>query len=1014
MVAGLLVLSGTGAYTSAPLAAQSASSSSAVSRITEPIDESRLTVLSGNVHPLASVAHDQGAASQSTATGRVQLVLSRSKAQQQALVQYLSDVQNPHSSSYHKWLTPTQFAASYGVTDSDLQTVEQWLQGHGFKIEQVSKARNILQFSGNFGQIQSAFHTAIHTYLVNSVQHYANVSDPQIPAALKSVIAGVGPLHDFRPASQAKSGGRGRYDTSSNSIKPELTLFSSSGTPYLYVDPADAATIYDSPNATLNRNYTGTTTYDGTGVNIGIAGDSNITMQDVTNYRVAFLNETSSTANTPTVVIDGQDPGITNDEAEALLDTEISGGIAPKASVYLYTAADTDLQTGLFLAIDRALDDNTVSILNISFGECEAGLGASDNEYMLEIMTQAAAQGISVTVSTGDSGSAGCDSDSGQTASNGLAVNGIASTPYNIAVGGTDYDVLGTSFSTYVTDTSSGTAPYYGTALSYIPEEPWNNSTYPNTDIASNSAYTSSSGDTDIEGGGGGASSCVTTTTNSSGSTVCASGYSKPAFQSSLTPADGVRDLPDVSFLAANAFYGAVWVVCADSTANGEAYKNYTDCETTDGAFTSSTSFSGYGGTSAAAPTMAGILALVEQKTGSRLGQADYVLYQLANSKYSTVFHDVTEGDNSVVCTSGTANCNSNGFLTGYDAGTGYDQASGLGSIDVTQLLNNWDTAGLTNTATTFNINGSTAQVNVTHGTSLTFNVGVTPTTATGVVGIVDTADETSGGTQNNAQTNIALSGGSGSTSYNGLPGGSYNVSAYYGGDSSDAASTSSSIPVTISSEASTTALTLSVYSAAGSNPAITTLSSVPYGSYYYADVQIYGTKEGSSNTQGLATGSVGFTDNGSTIQSGVSINSANQAFYDTPTTTYPAVFSVGSHSLAATYAGDASYQSSSSTAIAFTVVKDGTTVTVSPASKSINSQASDQVTVLVNTTSVGAYPTGTITLTANGATLASVSSGFSVGTASNGGVAISTTMSVCAQHGRILTGASPVTSWSQ
>jgi hypothetical protein len=989
----LFVLGGISAYTQESLAAQSKSAPQPAALITEPINEARQTVLAGNVHPLAVAANDRGEAPLSTSTGRIQLVLRRSAAQQQALVQYLADMQNPHSPSYRKWLTPAQFGAAYGVADTDLQTVKQWLEGHGFKVEHVSPARNVIQFSGNFGQIKSTFHTSIHNFQVNSVQHYANVSDPQIPAALKPVIASIGPLHDFRPVSQAKFGSTGHYDPASHTITPDLTLFSNNGTPYLYVDPADAATIYNTPNALLNKNYSGTT-YDGTGVNIGVAGDSNITMQDVTNYRVAFLGESTASANTPTVVVDGQDPLVNGDAVEALLDTEISGGIAPKAKVYLYTAASTDLQTGLFLGIFRALDDNTVSILNISFGECEAYLGAAGNQLMLEIMTQAAAQGISVTVSTGDSGSAGCDRDNSEAASYGLNVNGIASTPYNIAVGGTDFDVLASGFSIYVTDNTDGTAPYYDTALSYIPEQPWNDSTYSSTDIASNFAY-SNNGVTDIVGGGGGASSCSTSTTSSSGAITCESGYTKPPFQSALTPTDGVRDLPDVAFLAANGFFGATWVVCSDNISNGVAAPTYTNCETTNGAFTSGTSFSGFGGTSAAAPAMAGILALVEQKTGSRLGQADYVLYQSASSKYATVFHDITQGDNSVVCNSGTPNCGSNGFLTGYDAATGYDQASGLGSIDVAQLVSNWDTAGLTATSTTLTINGSTTGVSVPHGTSLTFGVGVSPSAATGVVGIVDTANENGSGAKNNGQTSIALSGGSGSVVYNGLPGGTYTVSAFYSGDAADAASTSTPvIPVTITPEASTTALALNVYSAAGSNPAITDLSSVPYGSYYLADVQIYGTAEGTS-TEGIATGSISFSDNGSALTSGVPINSANQAFYETPTTAYPTVFSVGSHSVSASYAGDASYNASSSTATAFTVVQGATTVTVAPASASIDSLAADQVVVTVSTSSVGNYPTGTIVLTANGVTLATVSSGYQVGFSGNGGVAISTTLSV-------------------
>jgi hypothetical protein len=956
-----------------PLAAQVKATSSGVPRIMEPIDATNLATLRGNVHPLATSQYDQGEAPASTNTGRIQLLLRRSPAQKLALRQYLADLQNSHSPNYHKWLTPSQYGATYGIADSDLQAVEQWLQSYGFTIERVSSARNKIQFSGDFAKIESAFQTSIHQLSVNGKLHYANNTDPKIPAALFPVIAGVGPLNDFHPGSDAQFGARGHYNPSKHSIQSDLTLFTQTGIPYLYVDPADAAIIYDTPNAALNTAYTGTT-YDGTGINIGVAGDSNITMQDVTNYRVAFLGETSTGANTPTVIVDGNDPLVNGDEAEALLDTEIAGGIAPKAKLYLYISADTNLESGLFDAITRAIDDNTVSILNISFGVCEAYLGTSGNQFVTELMSQAAAQGISVTVSTGDSGSAGCDSDQAQTAQNGLAVNGLASSVYNVAVGGTDFDDLLNNFTTYVQDSSggepySGTAPYYATALSYIPERPWNDSTEINVNTASNVAF-SNNGVTDIIAGAGGPSSCTTSTVSSSGVITCQSGYAKPAFQSALTPADGVRDLPDVSFLAGNGFYSAVWAVCADSVADGIPSPVFTDCQTDDGQFTSSTTFSGFGGTSAAAPTFAGILALVEQKAGSRLGQPNYVLYQLAQSKYSTVFHDVQEGDNSVVCTSGSPNCGGNGFLTGYDAVDGYDQASGLGSLDATQLLNNWNTVSLTSTTTSLTINGSTAPVNVVHGTSLTFNTGVSPAGATGVVGIVDTANEIVNGSQNDGQFAINLSGGTGSGTYNGLPGGSYTVYANYGGDTSDAASTSSGIPVNITPEASTTTLSVTAYAGDGSGTQITNLSDVPYGSYIDASALIYGQTE-STNTQGVATGTVKYEDGGATLAS-LPVSTVNQAFYAAPGGAYPAL-SVGSHSLTAVYNGDASYNTSTSTATAVTVVKAVTSLSVAPASGSISSLASDQIALYLDVTSAGAAPTGTIVLAANGSTIATV-----------------------------------------
>jgi subtilase family serine protease len=979
----ILTLAMAGAVASG-LRAQSATPEQAAPRITEAIDEAHRTTLSGNVHPLAVARYDKGEASSSTPTGSIQLTLRRSGAQQLALTQYLSDVQNPHSANYRKWLTPDEFGARFGISDADLDTLETWLQGHGFKIERVAKARNVIQFSGSFGQVESAFHTSIHVFQVNDATHFANVSDPQIPAALKPVVAEVGPLHDFRPTSQAQFAGKSHFDTSSHSIKPDLTLFTSTGMPYLYVNPADAATIYDTPNATLNANYTGTT-YDGTGINIGIIGDSNLTIGDVSNYRVAFLNETAATANLPTVIVDGVDPGLNGDEGEALLDNEISGGIAPKAKLYLYIAADTDLQTGIFDALVRALDDNEVSILNLSFGACEAGLGTAGNSFVLSMMEQAAAQGISVTVSTGDNGSASCDNPANTSANYGLAVSGLASTPYSIAVGGTDYDVLPANFSTYVTDSSggkedSGTPPYYRTALSYIPEEPWNNSTSTNGDLGSNSPLLNG-GKTSIVAGSGGASSCINPTTTGDIST-CQGGYAKPAFQSSLTPTDGVRDLPDVSFLAANGLYQAVWVVCSDNVAN-ESLAPYTDCITDNGAFTSTTSFSGYGGTSAAAPTMAGILALVEQKTGSRLGQADYVLYQLAQSKYSTVFHDVTEGNNSVVCASGSPDCGSNGFLTGYNAGTGYDQASGLGSIDVAQLVNNWSSVSLNNTTTSLTINGSTSAINVVHGTALTFAASVSPTAVTGSVGIIDNANETANGVKNNGQTMIPLSGGSGTTTYNGLPGGSYTVYGYYSGDASDAASTSNGVPVTIAAEDSTVAMTVGLYAVNNTLVPVTTLSSIPYGSYAVIQAQIEGTLEG-ANTQGIATGTVSVQDNGTTLASNVPLNAGNSVLYETSSNSSASTFALGAHSITATYGGDASFKAGTSTPFNFTVVKAATSMVLNPGSSSISSLASTQLYIYVGTTSLGAEPTGTVTLSANGMTLATFTS-LNAGYGANG-----------------------------
>jgi trimeric autotransporter adhesin len=948
-----LLLAALSAGLSLPLFGQSAPVSTAPSRIIAPIDETDLVALRGNVHPLAQARFDRGPAAGETPTGRVMLILRRSAAQQQALTDYLADVQNPSSSSYHQWLTPAQYGARFSVADPDLETVESWLQSHGFTIEKVPQARNIIEFSGTFDQIRSAFHTTIHTYSIAGRTHFANATDPQIPAALAPVIAGLGPLNDFHAHPNLVRGVPGRWNSATHRIQPELTLLNGNTT-YLYVDPADAATIYDTPNKNLNANFSsGGTAYDGTGVTIGIVGTSNITSQDIENFRTGFLGESTTNVNLPDVIIDGNDPGITGAGVEALLDNEVAGGLAPGAKINLYISAGSDVADPLFNSIFRAIDDNTVSILNVSFGECEAGEGTGGNALILEAAQQAAAQGISVTVSAGDGGSAGCDDfDTESVAEFGLAVNAFASTPYTIAVGGTDFDTLASNFATYVNDTTSGSAPYYGTALKYIPENPWNDSTSVNGLLANNEPEEGVSG-TDIVGGGGGVSTV----------------YQKPAFQNSLTPSDGTRDLPDVSFFAADGMYQALWVLCSDSVADGAVGQPFTDCANTNGQFSDSTIFEGVGGTSAAAPAFAGMLALVEQKTGTRLGQADYVLYQLAAKNYSTVFHDVTTGNNSVFCASGSPNCGANNFLTGYNAGTGYDLASGLGSVDVSAMVSNWSGVTLTSTSTTLAINGSSAAVNVKHGTPLAFAVGVTPTSATGVVAIAGNVNENSGGPGNNGQFAIPLAAGAGAATWSGLPGGNYTVTARYGGDATDAASTSGGISVTISPENSATAVNVNAYNFVDSP--ISNLAAIPYGSYVFLDAGMTGATEG-AKTQGTATGTVTF-DDGSTSLGTENVGVGNQASFPPNNKNY-SIFAVGAHTITAKYSGDASYNSSTSAPAPFTIVKAPTTTSAGLSATTVNDTNSTTFSVTVTTPyNLGAQPGGSITITSGSTTLATI-----------------------------------------
>jgi hypothetical protein len=941
-----------------PLSAQTSTS---VSRIAGPIDESNLVTLRGNVAPFVTPLLDRGPAPVSTPTGRVLLLLQRGATQQEALKEYLSDVQNPSSPAFHKWLTPAQYGARFGVSDTDVSAVESWLQGHGFKIEGVPAARNVIEFSGSFAQIESAFHTSMHLFSVNGRNVFANVQDPQIPAALAPVVAGIGPLNSFHPLPPLKMGPQGQYDATTHSIQPALTL-SSRGTPYLYIDPADAATIYDTPNSVLNANYSSGASYDGSGVNIGIAGVSDLTVNDVQNYRTGFLGETTSSVNLPTVVVDGNDPGLVSGWGlEALLDNEVAGGLAPKAKIYFYTSADTDLASGMFNAIFRALGDNVISILSLSVEACEGGLGSTGNAIIQEGSEQAAAQGITVVVAAGDNGSAACDNfDTATSATGGFAVNGYASSPYVVAVGGTDFDGLPAAFATYV-NTTTGTAPYYRTALKYIPENPWNDSTSVNTTYSANVANTAS-GSTNIVAGSGGQSTV----------------YSKPPFQGAFTPNDNTRDLPDVALFAGAGGYQASWVLCSDPTTDGST-QTYTECQNTNGIFTNGTYFEGVGGTSAAAPAFAGMMALVAEAHGSpsdnyRLGQVDNTLYQLVIHDYSTVFHDITIGNNAVYCATGSPNCGSNNFMMGYNAGNAYDMASGLGSVDAGALVNNWTSVSLGSTSTTLQLNGSTASYSGVHGANVTFNVGVTPATAAGFAAIVDSANYNSGvpvlGPLNNGQIPVAISSGAGTVTYNGLPGGQYTVYARYGGDTADAASSSTAINVNISPEASTTTLTVNGYDPQTSAPLSGT--SFPYGSVIVNDAQITGTAEGAT-TQGVATGTVTFL-NGSTVVGQAAVSSSDEASYPPLSSAYTA-FAPGSYSMTAKYLGDPSFDASTSNVAPFTVTKATTSVTAGANPAAVTAGGSTTITVTVSTPlNAGVAPTGTVALKLGSGTLTTIS----------------------------------------
>jgi subtilase family serine protease len=402
---GMVLLAASALAQSNPPASQAARFPVPVDRVRGPVTAER-TPLKGQTRRMDPTAVDLGQVPASLATGRMVLWLRRSPDQQAQLGQFLSQVQNPASANYRHWMSPASFGAAYGISDHDLAAVEQWLQANGLQVENVPAARNAILFSGTAGNLATAFHTSIHSYATGKQRHLSNATDPEVPTALAPVIAGVSPMNDYRPKPLHVLGKGARYDASSHRLQPEMTGGDSSSGYSLYVTPADASIIYDTPNQQFNP--VAKQTLDGTGVTIGIIGYSALAMTDVQNYRTAFL-PAAAAAHLPKQILDGGvDPGILsgNVASEALLDVEIAGGLAPGAAIDYYYAASTDLSDGLILAGLRALEDNKVNILSVSYGECEADLGLGGNLAWSELWQEAAAQGISVTVSTGDSGSA--------------------------------------------------------------------------------------------------------------------------------------------------------------------------------------------------------------------------------------------------------------------------------------------------------------------------------------------------------------------------------------------------------------------------------------------------------------------------------------------------------------------------------------------------------------------------------------------------------------------------------
>jgi hypothetical protein len=905
------------------------------SRLTQPVNDHALVTLRGTVHPLANAANDRGAASPDMHLERLQLMLKRSPQQEATLQQLLRDMHTPGTGNFHKWLTPEQFGQQFGPSDQDVQTIESWLQTQGFQVLKVNPGKQTLEVAGTVGALQQAFHTSIHQYSVNGRQHYGNAADPQIPVALAPVLGGFVSLNNFPMRHYSRLLGSAQYNPKTHEAIPEWTFPGGTLGHTYAVGPEDFATQYD-----VTPLYNAAKPLTGSGQTIAIINESNININFVNNFRTLF----GLPASVPQVIIDGNDPGIDGNNnpdgangasSEAYLDVEWAGAVAPGATIDLVIGGDTSLEQGLYFAAERAVYSNLAPVISISFGECESNLGAA-NSFLSGLWEEAAAQGITVMVSTGDSGSAACDNPDTETiAQYGLAVSGFASTPFNVAVGGTDFHVANqAALSTYWNSTNDSRN---GSLISPIPEQVWNDSQFGLNLLISLSGS--------IAGGGGGPSTCGNPTLDSNNNVTACVPTAKPSWQAGTgVPADNARDIPDVSLFAANGLNGSFYAVCA---ADG-------DCQAG-----SSPQISGFGGTSVASPAFAGIMAIVNQAYGPQ-GQADYELYPLA-AKTPSAFHDVTLGTNQMPCQSGTPNC-TNGELTGYAATPGYDLATGLGSIDANVLVTNWNSRS-NGTATTTTLTPSSTSF--AHGTAITLKAGVTGSggTPTGNVAVMTDSPMTS----NQGQVALTLASGAASESLTFLPGGSYNIWGSYSGDGTFAPSTSSKTPITVTPEASTLELQVAEY--ANGQTANLSGQQVPYGTLAIFDGYPLPTSDYNCSSScpafTSATGTVTFTDNGNALNT-VVINSEGYAEFTT------GGLAVGAHSISASYPGDNSYNKASSTpgSVAFTVVKGTTQVSLRSTPATIAQGQTTTLSALVETSGGGVAPTGSVTFLAGSTTL--------------------------------------------
>jgi subtilase family serine protease len=714
----------------------SAAAPAAEPLITQHVDESSLVTLGGNTRPEMTTANDRGAVSDNTPLTHIYLQLKRSEADEAAALQLVEDLHDRSSAQYHKWLTPAQVAARFGPNADDVATISTWLTSHGFTVHQVYAENGVIDFSGTAGAVREAFHTEIHNLSVKGQAHIANVGDPRIPAALAPAITGIVSLNNFRPKPQFVW--RATHPVSYDSGNPNF--------PQILV-PGDLQTIYDITPVYQHG-------VSGQGQTIAIVEDTDLySTNDWYVFRHTFgldkqfpQGSLSESHPQPSRWSGGgaacSDPGVNGDDVEAAVDVEWASAAAPSAHIELITCADTEVSFGGHLAMQNLLTNGSrlPQVISVSYGVSESLNGAAYNAYVYELYELAVLEGVSVFVSSGDGNADITDYNLGQAPMSGASVNGWGSTPFNVSVGGTDFsDTVSGTNSTYWSGTNNAN---FSSALSYIPEMTWNDTcasgvtaefeglatTYGPNGLCNVNSQFFYINFPDLGGGSGGQSACAYGAPTIQGVTggTCR-GYQKPSYQKGVFGGvnDGVRDLPDVSLFASNGWWGHYYVLCFTDTVN------YPGVAVPSCSAVAPSAWPGAGGTSFAAPIWAAVQSMVDQTAGGFQGNPNYVYYALANDEYGRrgseacnaslgnavgrgcVFHDVTLGDIDNPCvpyvangtTVGSFNCYFDGAPVGvmsqsnkrfqptFPTTPGYDLATGLGSVDVANLLRAWPDA---------------------------------------------------------------------------------------------------------------------------------------------------------------------------------------------------------------------------------------------------------------------------------------------------------------------------------